>query len=52
MSRCELENSRLAMWYSPELVMRMSGRAAGVLEEAKKLDIAKLQPLRTYMYTR
>ncbi len=34
------------MWYSPDLVLRMSGTAAGVLHDAKKLDIGKLQPLR------
>ena len=34
------------MWYSPDLVLRISGVAAGVLHEAQKVDIEKLQPLR------
>ncbi len=44
---CELDPSRIATWYSPDLVLRLSSAAAGLLHEEKKLDIGLVEPLRT-----
>ncbi|KAJ7272823.1 UDP-Glycosyltransferase/glycogen phosphorylase [Mycena rebaudengoi] len=48
--RCDLDPSRLAVWWSTEFCLKFSGFAAQVLFEAKLLDLASLDPHRTKEY--
>lgn len=46
MGRCDIDPTKVAVWYSEELFLRLSGEAAGVLAAEAKLDLRKLKPLR------
>ncbi|KAJ7144963.1 UDP-Glycosyltransferase/glycogen phosphorylase [Mycena crocata] len=48
--RCDLEPSRLAVWWSTEYCLKLSGCAAQVLAEAKLLDMDSLDQHRTKEY--
>ncbi|KAJ6500720.1 UDP-Glycosyltransferase/glycogen phosphorylase [Mycena sanguinolenta] len=48
--RCDLEPSRLAVWWSTEYCLKLSGFAAQVLAEAKLLDFSSLDPHRSKEY--
>lgn len=44
--RCEVDPTKIAIWYSESLFLRLSGEAAGVLAQEGKLDLRNLKPLR------
>ncbi|KAF8894838.1 glycosyltransferase family 1 protein [Infundibulicybe gibba] len=48
--RCDLDPSRLAVWWSTEYCMKLSGFAAQVLADARQLDLDSLDPHRTKEY--
>ncbi|KAJ7118977.1 glycosyltransferase family 1 protein [Mycena epipterygia] len=48
--RCDLDPSRLAVWWSTEYCLKLSAFAAQVLMDAKLLDISSLDPHRTKEY--
>ncbi|KAJ7932676.1 glycosyltransferase family 1 protein [Mycena leptocephala] len=48
--RCDLDPSRLAVWWSTEYCLKLSGFAAQVLMDAKLLDISSLDPHRSKEY--
>ncbi|KAF7359127.1 Sterol 3-beta-glucosyltransferase UGT80A2 [Mycena sanguinolenta] len=48
--RCDLDPSRLAVWWSTEYCLKLSGFAAQVLGDAKVLDFSSLDPHRTKEY--
>ncbi|KAJ7765789.1 glycosyltransferase family 1 protein, partial [Mycena metata] len=48
--RCDLDPSRLAVWWSTEYCLKLSGFAAQVLVDAKLLEMSKLDPHRTKEY--
>ncbi|KAJ6546815.1 glycosyltransferase family 1 protein [Mycena capillaripes] len=48
--RCDLDPSRLAVWWSTEYCLKLSGFAAQVLVDAKLLNISSLDPHRTKEY--
>ena len=42
MSRCDLDPSRVAVWWSQEYLLKLSAFAASVLSDAKVLSLDKL----------
>ncbi|KAF8191604.1 glycosyltransferase family 1 protein [Mycena galopus ATCC 62051] len=48
--RCDLDPSKLAVWWSTEYCLKLSGFAAQVLVDAKLLDFSTLDPHRTKEY--
>ncbi|QRV72093.1 glycosyltransferase family 1 protein [Ceratobasidium sp. AG-Ba] len=48
--RCDIDPSRVAVWYSPHLKLRLSAFAAQVLVEQGKLDLNRLELHRSREY--
>ncbi|KAG9024239.1 hypothetical protein FRB95_011749 [Tulasnella sp. JGI-2019a] len=48
--RCDLDLKRVAVWWSPDYFLKLSGFAAEILVEAKQLSFQQLQPHRTIEY--
>lgn len=47
--RCDIDPTRIAYWWSPELLLRLSGAVAGALVEKGKITFDKLEPLRMFI---
>ncbi len=43
---CQVDPDRVALWWSDDLALRLSGLAAQTLADAKLLDMKKLEPHR------
>ncbi|WVQ94954.1 hypothetical protein IAU59_002044 [Kwoniella sp. CBS 9459] len=48
--RCDIDPSRVAIWWSDDLCLKLSGAVAGVLAQEGKLNIKKLVPHRPREY--
>ncbi|KAL7410756.1 hypothetical protein BDY24DRAFT_398395 [Mrakia frigida] len=48
--RCELDPNRVAVWWSDDLCLRLSGFAAQTLADSKKLNLKSLEPHRPKEY--
>ncbi|KAK4687648.1 hypothetical protein P7C73_g2470, partial [Tremellales sp. Uapishka_1] len=48
--RCDVDPSRVALWWSPDLCLKLSGAVAALLVASKKIDITKLEPHRPKEY--
>ncbi|WVF67356.1 hypothetical protein IAT40_002111 [Kwoniella sp. CBS 6097] len=48
--RCDIDPSRVAIWWSDELCLKLSGAVAGLLAQQGKLNLKKLMPHRPREY--
>ena len=46
--RCDLDPTRVAVWWSPEHLLKLSAFAAKILSDAKLLSMDKLNVHRTW----
>lgn len=44
--RCDIDPTRVALWWSEDLCLKLSGAAAALLVASKKIDMKKLEPHR------